>query len=83
MKELESNIDERTLKTRDKIHAEHLDYYYGDYWCMFIDKSNKCFLEFDIGRFGAKFITCEISQEDYDSLKEDNSKFDSISRKYR
>lgn len=73
-----NHIAENTRKTREKIHADHLDYFYGEYWCIFIDKSNKCFLEFDIGRFGSQFITREISKEDYDSLKEDTSKFNSI-----
>lgn len=68
---------------REEIHADHLDYFYGDHWSIFIDKFNVCFLEFDIGHFASKFIVREITIEDYDSLKRDKSLFTQISRKVR
>ena len=31
---------ERVAETRRKKHAEHLDYFYGDYWSIFVDKDH-------------------------------------------
>jgi hypothetical protein len=69
------------LEKREIIHADHLDYFYGDHWNIFIDKSNKSFLEFDIGHLASNFIVREISRQDYDLLKTDTSLFSTVSRK--
>ena len=66
---------------RDKAHGDHLEYFYGAGWCVYIDKENKYFLEFDAGHFASEFIVREISKDDYESLKKDKSLYIQISRK--
>jgi hypothetical protein len=78
--EVDSPTEAEMSERREKIHADHLDYFYGNHWNIFIDKENKCFLEFDVGHLASKFIVKEISRKDYDSLKTDTSLFDKISR---
>ena len=46
----------QTSEFRRKKHANHLDYFYGDYWSIFEDKNHKFFLEFDVGHFASKFV---------------------------
>lgn len=41
----------------------------GDYSMAWIE-GNKCFFEFDTGRFGTKFTTVHITLEEYHALKE-------------
>jgi len=74
-----SQIEEK----RALLHAEHLDYFYGDFWSIYIEKDSRCYLEFDVGHLATKFITREISKEDYESLKSDKALFKIISRKVR
>lgn len=71
---------EQVAEARRKTHADHLDYFYGDYWSIFEDKNNRFFLEFDVGHFASKFVVREISGEDYNALKNDKSLFDSVRR---
>ena len=80
-KKIEPPTEAQLKQKRDKIHSDHLEYFYGDNWCIFIDKFNKCFLEFDAGHFSSEFIVREISPKDYDLLKKDKSLYIEISRK--
>lgn len=80
LKEIEPPTEDQMHERREKAHADHLDYFYGDHWNVFIDKVNRCYLEFDIGHFASEFVIREISRDDYDSLKMDKSLFDKISR---
>ncbi len=73
--------DEETAEHRKKKHIGHAEYFYGNYWCCFMDDSGKCFLEFDVGHFASEFITRKISREDYEALKQDESLFNDISGK--
>lgn len=75
-----SATDEELAKNRKEIHADHLDYFYGDNWCIFIDKESACFITFDVGHFISEFITQEISYDDYNSLKKDKSLFSKIKK---
>ena len=72
--------DEQVAKTRRKVHAYHLDYFYGDYWSIFEDKEHRCFIEFDVSHFASKFITREVSRDDYTALKNDKSLFNRVIR---
>lgn len=80
LKEIEPPTEAQMHERREKIHADHLDYFYGDHWNIFIDKTNKYYLEFDIGHFASEFVIREISRNDYESLKRDKSLFEQISR---
>lgn len=70
--------EQEIIKSRKLAHAEHIDYFYGDYWCIFMDKDKKCFLEFDKGHFASEFVIKEISLEDYNSLKTDKSQYQRV-----
>jgi hypothetical protein len=83
LKKIVPPTEAQLAERREKIHADHLDYFYGDHWSIFIDKANRCFLEFDVGHFASEFIVREITRKDYDSLKRDKSLFTQISRKVR
>lgn len=72
---------EKMAEVRRKKHANHLDYFYGNHWCIFEDEDHKFFLEFDVGHFASKFIAHEISSDDYKKLKNDKSLFDIIRSK--
>lgn len=74
--------DEQVAGTRQKKHANHLDYFYGDYWSIYMDKDHRCFIECDIGHFASKFIVRQISREDYAALKKDKSLFESVVRQF-
>jgi len=80
-KKIERPNKEQLKQIRDETHKDHLEYYYGDHWCIFIDINEKCFLEFDVGHFASRFIIREISKKDYDELKDDKSQYTKISRK--
>ena len=73
--------EEKTTELRRKKHKDHLDYFYGDYWNIFIDADEKCYLEFDKGHFATDFVVREITRVEYDSLKNDKTLFKSISNK--
>lgn len=83
LKKVEPPTEAQLSERQEKKHADHLDYFYGDHWSIFIDKANKCFLEFDVGHFASEFIVREISHDDYGSLKKDKSLFTQVSRKAR
>jgi len=83
LEEVDQPTDAQLLKRRETKHADHLGYFYGDHWNIFIDKENKCFLEFDIGHFSSEFIIREITHESYNLLKNDKSLFEKISRNVR
>ena len=68
-------------KNRKKKHIEHLEYFYGDYWSVFMDKNRKCYLEIPIGTIWTEWVIREISLEDYISLKEDESRYLEIEQK--
>ena len=70
------------VKRRKEMHKNHLDYFYGDYWCIYMDNENKCFLECDAGSIATKIETKQINYDDYNSLKEDPSSFKVIQNKY-
>ncbi len=74
--------DEQVAETRRKKHAEHLDYFYGNYWSIFVDKDHRCFIEFDVGHFASNFIVRQISHDDYAALKNDTSLFNSVIRQF-
>ena len=50
---------------------------------QYIEKDGRCYLELDEWHLATKFITREISKEDYESLKSDKTLFKIISRKVR
>jgi hypothetical protein len=66
---------------RAKAHENHLEYMYGDYWTIYIDKNQVHYLELDIGHLIPEFISVRITKEDYESLKDDLSTFKTISQK--
>lgn len=74
--------DELVAEARWKKHANHLDYFYGDYWLIYKDKDHRCFIEFDIGHFASKFIVRQISHDNYVALKKDNSLYNSLIRQF-
>lgn len=78
MSKLYNPTNEQLAETRRKVHADHLDYFYGNHWSIFEDKKHRCFIEFDVGHFAAKFVVKEISRDDYKALKNDKSLFDKI-----
>jgi len=77
---LANTDDLRIVNARSKAHADPLDYFYGDYWCIFEDRDHNYFLEFDIGRFATNFKAHEISSDDYYALKNDKSLYDKVRR---
>jgi len=83
LKKVELPTKSQIEEKRALLHAEHLDYFYGDFWSIYIEKDGGCYLEFDEGHLATKFITREISKEDYESLKSDKTLFKIISRKVR
>jgi len=80
LKKFDPPTEAQMHERREEAHADHLDYFYGDHWNIFIDKANKCYLEFDIGHFASEFVIREISCNEYESLKKDKSSFERISR---
>ncbi|HGS4730911.1 TPA: hypothetical protein ACMDQL_004636, partial [Vibrio parahaemolyticus] len=36
---------DEVLETRRIKHEKHLDYFYGDFWCTYVDSENDCYLE--------------------------------------
>ena len=75
---MEYPTDEELQKKREEIHREHLDYFYGDYWSIYIDANNRYFLEHDTGHFATNFVTKQISKSTYRKLKSDPSSFDKL-----
>ena len=75
--------EERVAEKRAEKHKNHIDYFYGSYWNIFIKEDGRCFLEFDIGHFATEFIIREIPKKDYDALKADTSLFEKISNSVR
>ncbi len=70
--------DEEVQRARQEAHKDHLDWFYGDYWDIFIDKRNRFFLEHDVGHLDTKFIITEISETTYNLLKAEPSRFDEL-----
>ena len=77
--EIELPTNAQLLEKREIKHSEHLGYFYGEHWNIYINRENRCFLEFDVGHFSPEFIVREITYENYCSLKEDKYLFNKIS----
>ncbi|EOC1764663.1 hypothetical protein ACI1G2_001239 [Vibrio fluvialis] len=62
--------EDEVLETRRIKHEKHLDYFYGDFWCTYMDSENECYLEFDKGHLSVEFKKVKITRTEYEQLKQ-------------
>ncbi|WCP68561.1 hypothetical protein LYZ37_07490 [Vibrio tubiashii] len=75
--------DSDVSNTRSAKHENHLDYFYGDFWCVYEDRENKCYLEFDKGHFGVDLTTVLISRSEYKELISSETSIEVVLARYR
>ena len=74
-------VTDKIKAARAKVHENHVEFMYGHHWAIYIDHDHSHYLELDVGHFCSKFISVKITEEDYESMKNDLSTYKDISKK--
>ncbi|EHK9078635.1 hypothetical protein KCU32_004478 [Vibrio parahaemolyticus] len=75
--------DSDVSKTRSAKHQKHLNYFYGDFWCVYEDRENHCYLEFDKGHFGVDLTKVLISRSEYKQLISSETSIEVVLARYQ